>query len=364
MSTGLTGNYSFPYPVPTDPVNVSGDIEKLASKIDNDLQEIVQDTSALMWTTGGTFSNGIQTPTYNDTTGKMSMSLSQDIQSSASPTFVNLTLAGDLSINGGDVATSQTTFNFVNSVATTLNVGGDATAINIGNSFGKTNFAGDVNIATGKVFEINSVAVLSSSALGSSIVSSSLTSVGTITTGTWNATTIAVNKGGTGLTSYATGDLVYASASTTLTKLAIGSENAVLTSNGSLPTWTTNTGTGNVVRAESPALSGIPTAPTATSSTNTTQIATTQFVQTAIQAVEALPSQTGQSGKYLTTNGTVASWGTIDFSPYAALSGAIFTGTVNVSSPTAAGSKGVREITMSTSNPSGGADGDVWIVYA
>lgn len=39
-------------------------------------------------------------------------------------------------------------------------------------------------------------------------------------------------------------------------------------------------------------------------------------------------------------------------------------GTVtNVTSPTAAGSAGVRKITMSTSNPTGGADGDVWFVY-
>jgi hypothetical protein len=34
-------------------------------------------------------------------------------------------------------------------------------------------------------------------------------------------------------------------------------------------------------------------------------------------AVDALPSQTGNSGKYLTTNGSAASWGTIDLSAYA-----------------------------------------------
>lgn len=41
-----------------------------------------------------------------------------------------------------------------------------------------------------------------------------------------------------------------------------------------------------------------------------------------------------------------------------------FYGNVNVVSPTAEGSKGVREITMSTSEPTGGEDGDVWYVYA
>lgn len=76
MASGTTGNYSIPYPVPTDPVNVTGDIEALATRIDNILKEEIEDTAAAMWTSGGTFSNGLQAPTYNDNTGKMSMSLS------------------------------------------------------------------------------------------------------------------------------------------------------------------------------------------------------------------------------------------------------------------------------------------------
>lgn len=40
-----------------------------------------------------------------------------------------------------------------------------------------------------------------------------------------------------------------------------------------------------------------------------------------------------------------------------------FTGTVTVVSPTATGSIGARQITMSTADPSGGADGDVWLKY-
>lgn len=39
------------------------------------------------------------------------------------------------------------------------------------------------------------------------------------------------------------------------------------------------------------------------------------------------------------------------------------TGTTTVVSPTAGGSTGVRQITASTSAPTGGADGDVWLVY-
>lgn len=302
MATGLTSNYSIPYPLSTDPVNVAGDIQQLAEKFDLNLTEWTQDTSAGMWTSGGTFSNGLQAPTYNDSTGKMSMTLAQDIRTSASPTFVGLTLTGDAAINGGDITTSQTTFNLINTTTTTLNIGGAATTLNIGNGSGQTNFAGHVNIATGKQYEINNVSVLTATTLGSSVVNSSLQTVGTISTGTWNATTIAVNKGGTGLTSYTVGDLVYASGSTTLAKLAgVATGNALISGGvGLAPSWgkigltthvsgtlpvanggtgvTTSTGTGNVVLSASPTLSGTPLAPTAGVDTNTTQIATTAFV--------------------------------------------------------------------------------------
>lgn len=56
-----------------------------------------------------------------------------------------------------------------------------------------------------------------------------------------------------------------------------------------------------------PALTGTPTAPTASVGTSTTQIATTEFVAaTAFAAV--LPAQTGNAGKFITTDGTTASW--------------------------------------------------------
>lgn len=47
----------------------------------------------------------------------------------------------------------------------------------------------------------------------------SITTLGTIGTGTWNATAIAVTKGGTGLTSVAQGDLLYGSAANTYSLL-------------------------------------------------------------------------------------------------------------------------------------------------
>lgn len=56
------------------------------------------------------------------------------------------------------------------------------------------------NLASGKGYYINGTAVLSGSTLGSGVTSSSLTSVGTISTGTWQGTTVAVGYGGTGVT--------------------------------------------------------------------------------------------------------------------------------------------------------------------
>ena len=57
----------------------------------------------------------------------------------------------------------------------------------------------------------------------------------------------------------------------------------------------------------SPAFTGTPTAPTASTGTNTTQVATTAFVQQT-SFNNSLPLQTGNAGKYVTTDGTNASW--------------------------------------------------------
>lgn len=58
---------------------------------------------------------------------------------------------------------------------------------------------------------------------------------------------------------------------------------------------------------DSPAFTGTPTAPTPTTGDSSTKIATTAFVAaTAFSSV--LPAQLGNAGKFLQTNGTVASW--------------------------------------------------------
>lgn len=74
---------------------------------------------------------------------------------------------------------------------------------------------------------------------------SSITTLGTVTTGTWNGTTIGPTFGGTGISTYTTGDTLYASAANVLSKLPIGSSNQVLTVIAGIPSWQTPT-TGTV----------------------------------------------------------------------------------------------------------------------
>lgn len=70
----------------------------------------------------------------------------------------------------------------------------------------------------------------------------------------------------------------------------------------------------------SPAFTGVPTAPTASAGVSTTQVATTAFV-TATAFSSVLPGQTGNAGKYVTTDGTNASWANTGFDQALALLG-------------------------------------------
>jgi hypothetical protein len=80
----------------------------------------------------------------------------------------------------------------------------------------------------------------------------SITTLGTVTSGTWSATTIATTKGGTGLTAYTTGDTLYSSATNTLSALA-GNATATkkfMSMTSSVPSW------GVLVNTDIPAFTG------------------------------------------------------------------------------------------------------------
>lgn len=83
----------------------------------------------------------------------------------------------------------------------------------------------------------------------------------------------------------------------------------------------------------SPALTGTPTAPTASLGTNTTQVATTAFVQNELDSFVTLPDQSGNNGRFLTSNGIDASWKVIQISDVDTLSTVIFTDLPSLYSP-------------------------------
>jgi hypothetical protein len=101
------------------------------------------------------------------------------------------------------------------------------------------NAQGQITSASNTAIAINGNQITSGT-VGTAYISGSytgITGVGTLTAGTWNATTIGVAYGGTDITSYTAGDLLYASGSTTLAKLTLGTANYVLTSSGTAPQY-------------------------------------------------------------------------------------------------------------------------------
>lgn len=108
------------------------------------------------------------------------------------------------------------------------------------------------NIASGNVYKINNVEVLSSTRLNTGVIFSSIQTAGIITSGTWAATAITTFYGGTGFSSYTTGDIL-AGAGTTLIKVAIGSNNFVLTADNTVPggvKWAAAVSSGSAITAQ------------------------------------------------------------------------------------------------------------------
>jgi hypothetical protein len=127
-----------------------------------------------------------------------------------------VTIAGNLTVSGTTTSISSTTINVddknleLGSVESPDNDTADGGGLTLKGTTDKTfnwvknslswTSSENIDIASGKVLKINGTEVLSTSALGSGVTGSSLTSVGTITSGTWNGTTIAIANGGTGST--------------------------------------------------------------------------------------------------------------------------------------------------------------------
>jgi hypothetical protein len=148
-------------------------------------------------------------------------------------TFAQISSAQIYSAGTG-LTLSGTQFSITNTGVTAASVGSASKTLTATvNAQGQLTALADTNIA------INGNQITSGT-VGSSYISGSytgITGVGTLTAGTWNGTTIGVDYGGTGLTSYTAGDLLYASGSTTLSKLGVGTNGYILTVSSGVPSW-------------------------------------------------------------------------------------------------------------------------------
>ncbi len=167
------------------------------------------------------------TKTINIGTGGATGSTTNiNIGSSAGGT---VTINSDVNIGGALTTITSATLDVTDKNITiakgnTTDAGADGAGITVSSTANKTfqydntnaafTSSENINIVSGKTYKINGVDVLSSTALGSNVTTSSLTSVGTIGTGTWNATTIAIAKGGTGATTAQTAINALAGATT------------------------------------------------------------------------------------------------------------------------------------------------------
>ena len=126
----------------------------------------------------------------------------------------NLVVSGNLTVSGTTTTVSSTTVTVADKNlelakgaaddaaadggGITLDSGDGDKTWNWVNSTDAWTSSEHINIASSKAYYINGTSVLNSTTLGSNIVNSSLTGLGTIGTGVWAATDVAVAHGGTG----------------------------------------------------------------------------------------------------------------------------------------------------------------------
>jgi hypothetical protein len=177
----------------------------VASTAVTDFTEAVQDVAgaAIVGT-----ANEV-TVTYDDAAGTITLSQPTDVTVGGA-----LTVTGDLTVNGTTTTVNSTTLTVddknieLGSVATPSDTTANGGGITLKGATDKTilwtnstdtwDFNQSISLASGTTYQINTAMVLSATQLGTSVLASSLTSVGTIATGVWAATDVAVLHGGTG----------------------------------------------------------------------------------------------------------------------------------------------------------------------
>ena len=245
------------------------------------------------------------------TAGQTALDLKANL---AGPTFTgtvaaaNLTLSGDLTVNGTTTTINSTTLTVddknieLGSVASPTDSTADGGGITLKGATDKTlnwvdatdawTSSEDFNLLTGKVYEINGTSVLSSTTLGSGVTGSSLTSLGTIATGVWQGTLIGSTYGGTGVNN----------GSSTIT---LGGN---LVTSGSFATTLTTTGTTSVTLPTTGTLATLAGTETFTNKTFTSPVTNspTLTLSTSSSTTDARLSWDSTNKKLQVGNGTIS----------------------------------------------------------
>lgn len=125
---------------------------------------------------------------------------------------------------------------------------GTLTSLNVAGNIAAGNISATASLSATDVTATNVTATNITGTI-STASQPNITGLGTITSGTWSASTIGTTKGGTGLTSFTSGGALYATSTSALTT-------------GTLPVTaggtgtTTSTGSGSVVRSAGPTFTG------------------------------------------------------------------------------------------------------------
>ena len=213
LGTDTTGNYIATITGTTDQITVTGSGSETAA-VTLSLPQSIATTSNPSF--ASVTLQGIQVGVTSGTTiDTNSGNLILDSSGGTVEVNDNLTVAGNLTVNGTTTTVNSTTISVddknieLGSVASPTDVTADGGGLTLKGATDKTfawlnsvnswTSSEDLNVATGKSYKINGTKVLSSTELGSGVTSSSLTSVGTIGTGTWEGTVISPTYGGTGV---------------------------------------------------------------------------------------------------------------------------------------------------------------------
>jgi hypothetical protein len=166
----------------------------------------------------------------------------------------NLTVTGDLIVNGSTTTVNSTTLSVddknieLGSTASPSDATADGGGITLKGTTDKTfnwvdatdswTASEHLDLGSGKHFSIAGTSVLNATTLGSAVVNSSLTSVGTIGTGVWQGTAVAIAYGGTGAT-----DAAGARINLGLGTMAVQSASSVAITGGTIDNVTLDGGT-------------------------------------------------------------------------------------------------------------------------